>query len=371
MKKIIQGVLLILLLVVLGVGSFYATYKIKIAAKLKEEPKEVVHKIYYADDLNKSPVILTYYTKKFDNSLSQEEQAKQLLNALLRGHENGYSPMSVYTKVNNVTYNKDKKELTVDFNDEFEVMQPRIEKMKKVSIDCIVNTLTQIKKVDTVKILIDGKTKTKFGDSIDISKPLISNIKQYEIREMQEEKIAKHIKSLLYTNKEENLEYTSKPTSWGAKVMKVKEVLDKDTEQEVVYSVVGKSKDKKIVIPQKYEQTYKANKDGLFINDVKVLPRDLYAGNKWQIDNYIPLLNSTKKVSTYPANCEVKEVNYIEEDGKIIKEYKVTVEIPTMKTRNKTKYTETVCFREGVGIYKKEVTDPNSTSFVTLEYELK
>lgn len=371
MKKFIQGVSLILLLVILGIGSFYATYKIKLAIKLEEEPKEAIHKIYYAEDLNKSPVSLTYYTKKFDNSLSQEEQAKQLLNALLRGHENGYSPMSVYTKVNNVSYNKDKKEITVDFNEEFEVMQPKIKEMQKVSIDCIVNTLTQIKKVDNVKILIAGKAKSDFGMGIDLSKPLISNIKQYEISEMHEEEVAKHIKNLLYKDKEEDLEYTSKPTTWGAKVMTVKEVLETENEEEVIYSVVSKSKDKKIVLPKKYEQSYKAKKDGLYINDVKVLDRNAYAGNKWTVEQYIPLLNSNKKISTYPAELEVKEVSFIEEEGKIIKEYKVTCEIPTMKTKSKTKYTETMYFREGVGIYKKEVTDPNSYSFTNLEYEIK
>ena len=369
MKKFFIAILLIIILVVLGVGSFGLTYKYKLALKLKEEPKEVIHKIYYASDFNKEPVSLTYYTKKMDNTKSQQEQAKDLLQALQRGHENGHSPIPVLTMVNNVTYNPEGKVLTVDFNDAFEVMQPKIDKVKKVNLDCIINTLLQIKKVDKVAITIGGKEKEKLLDVID-SKKLTGNIKNYQIDEMHEDKVPEHLKKILYKDKEKPLKFKSSPTTWGAKVMTVKNLEETENEIKVSYLVNSKSRDRYIVLPRKYEQEWKATKDGLYINDVKILDKELYVGNSWQVDSYIPLLNSSRKTKTYPANIEVKEILYKEENSKIIKEYRINVEIPQMLTKNKTKYYETIFFRDGVGIYKKELINPNSTSFSKLEYEV-
>ncbi len=61
---------------------------------------------------------------------------------------------------------------------------------------------------------------------------------------------------------------------------------------------------------------------------------------------------------------------YEEIDGKIMKEYRVNIELPDMVTRSKTKYFETVFFREDVGMFKKELINPNSTSYTKLEYEV-
>lgn len=370
MKKFLTIILLIAILIALGIGSFYLTYNYKLALKLNEEPKEVVHKIYYANDFNKSPVSLTYYTKKMDNTKSQEEQAKELVKALERGHENGHSPIPILSTLNNVVYNPEGKVLTIDFNEAFEVMQPKIEKVKKVNLDCIVNTLVQIKKVDQVKITINGEEKENLLD-LENTNNLVGNIKKYTIDEMQEGKAPEHLKKLMYVNKENGIEYKSSPTSWGAKVVKVKSVNETEDELSVNYLVNGKSRDRYIVLPRKYEQSWKVTKDGLYINDVKILDKELYIGNSWQVDNYIPLLNSSRSQKTYPANVEVKEILYKEIDSKIVKEYRVQVEIEQMLTKNKTKYYETVFFREGVGIYKKELINPNVTSFSKLEYEVK
>lgn len=370
MKKFFITILLILLLGALGTGSFYITYKYRLEQKLSEEPKEVVHKIYYASDFNKEPVSLTYYTKKMDNTKTQEEQAKELLTALQRGHENGHSPIPTLSSVNNIVYNPENKELTVDFSGAFEVMQPKIDKVKKVNLDCIVNTLTQIKKVNKIKITVDGKEKENLlGLKNNVS--LVENIKKYEVVEMQEGKAPDYLKNLIYQDKTNKLEVESLPTTWGAKTMAVTNVKDTEDSLVVNYSVNSKSRDRYIVLPRKYEQEWKVTKDGLYINGVKILDKELYVGNTWQVDNYIPLLNSSKSIKSYPANVEVKEISYKEEDSKIIKEYRIQVEIEQMLTKSKTKYIETIYFRDGVGIYKKELINPNATSFSKLEYKVK
>ena len=365
MKKFLIVVMLIIILAGAGAGSYYISYNIN---KPEEKPKakEKIFAIYYLDEAKDKKSTLTYYTKNMNTTVDIVTQTTELCNILKRGHANGYTPFPAYSEIRSIDLLENT--LTIDLSEQFYVLQPDSNKLKDIAIDCIINTLTQIDGVHNVRLLREGAVVEKFGTK-DCTEPITNNLAAYEAETHKDEKIASYLLKIPYQGKTAQI-FISSPTTWAAKEVTVKsQNKDKTT---TTYSVAGKSTVYTPVMPRAYTEVWSVKKDGLYIDNVKYLDKNSYAGNAWQVKNFKPLLNALyTSVKEYPANFVISDVIYKEEKGKIVKEYNIAVTVPTLKTMTGATYIENITFREGQGIYKRNIIDPTSSIHSRLDVQVK
>lgn len=364
MKKLAIIITAILLVIAGGIGSFYVSYIVNKPAK-KPEPKEKIYKVYYLDSVDGEKPKLTYYTKKLETATDKVEQMTKLLEISMRGHDNGYSPFPSYAKMLSVTLEGNTAVLNV--NEQFILLQPEVDKLKEVAVDCIVNTLTQVKNVHNVRIRINGVDTAEKMGAVDLANPVVKSLEKYEIAQTEEGKVPEYLTKIPYADKDKVQYFTSLPTSFAAKEVKVSSVSSQDAELNIKYAVSGKSTVKVPAMPKKYEEVCKVTADGLFIDGVKFLDKSLYVGSTWDVTNFKPLIKPTDKQATYAANFKIQDVFYKQENGKIYKEYEVVVTVPELKTKTQTTYVENIIFRVGEGIYKRNIIDPSSTVHTRLD----
>lgn len=363
MKKFLISIGLVLAVIVAGIGSYFISYFMNKPPE-PEPPKEKIFKIYYLDEASNEKSKLTYYTKKIDTTTDITTQTNELISILKRGHDNGYSPFPAYADVNSVELVENT--LKVDLNDNFFVLQSDSYKLKDIAIDCVVNTLIQINGIHNVEIIRNGEKVEKFG-SRNLQEYLKDNIESYEVISHSEDKLASYLIKIPYKNKNKKQVFESLPTTWAAKEVTVKNESTTPTESIITYLVEGKSTVRTPAMPKSYEEVYKITEEGLFIDDVKFLSKNLYVGNTWEVENFKPLLNSTGKTGTYKATFKVIDVVCKEEKENFIKEYEIEITVPDLVTKTSATYVENLTFREGQGIYKRNIIDPTSTIHTRLD----
>ncbi len=330
MKKFIIAMLLILVLVGAGISSYFVSYSFNKPEEPKPEP-EKVFAIYYLDDIAEEKTKLTYYTKKIDVTTDIVTQATELFAILQRGHANGYSPFPSYSEVKSIELVENT--LRIDLNEQFFLLQPDSDKMKDIAIDCIVNTLLQMDGIHNVEILKNGEKIETFGTK-NLAECLTNNKELYEISAHKDDIIPDYLVRIPYKNKDQKQIFTSLPTTWAAKEVSVKSENKAEDSYNIKYDISGKSTVRIPVMPKSYEETWEVKVDGLYIDGVKYLDKNLYSGNSWEITNFKPLLNASySKIKEYPATVKVVDVQYSEEDKKIIKEYEITITVPELKTK--------------------------------------
>lgn len=88
-----------------------------------------------------------------------------ILNLLIDGPKNSNLENTIPkdTKINKIE--KNKNILIIDFSEEFIENHPGGEVNEKITIDSIVNTLTELVEIDEIKILINGQENKSFKDN--------------------------------------------------------------------------------------------------------------------------------------------------------------------------------------------------------------
>ena len=134
----------------------------------KEDMRNTIVTLYFQ---NKETKKLQTEARMIDSKDLLKEPYKELLMLLIEGPKNEQLERALpeNTKINSVEF--EKGTVTIDLSDEF--IKASLDEFKEENmIYSIVNTLTELKEVSAVKILIDGEGKKKFdGGKISFDKP--------------------------------------------------------------------------------------------------------------------------------------------------------------------------------------------------------
>lgn len=115
--------------------------------------------LYY---INKDTGEIEAENRKIDSKKLMNNAPKEIIKIWLKGPENENLICGCLenTKVNNIKINDDCA--IVDFSKEFLDNRENVDELK--NIYCIVNTLTELKEINYVQILIDGKENVYYGN---------------------------------------------------------------------------------------------------------------------------------------------------------------------------------------------------------------
>ena len=135
------------------------------------EPQEEI-----SENEERKTLVSLYFRSKVSNKLEPEVQLidvkelvkdpyQTLISLLIKGPKNDTLEKTIAegTKINNVELQGDK--LIIDFSSEFVNNQKEGEENEKFTIDSIVNTLTELTEINTIKILINGEENKSFLDN--------------------------------------------------------------------------------------------------------------------------------------------------------------------------------------------------------------
>lgn len=163
-------VIIFFLILVIGVGGFLIYKGINNPEEIQEEyiPEEEI-----SQEQERQTMITLYFVEKETNKIIPEVRkvdSKKLLKEpymyLLEELKNGSSKENIQkiipegTNINNVKLNKDI--LEIDFSKEF-IEKSDIEN-RKLSIEAILKTMSELNEVNGIKIIIDGNENNKEND---------------------------------------------------------------------------------------------------------------------------------------------------------------------------------------------------------------
>ena len=164
MRKKIGIVLIILALIILGV-LIYTNVSVETEYTPEPEIKESEYRnttvsLYFQDKETKN---LQVETRLIDSKELLENPYIKLISLLLEGPDNSNleSAIPQGTKLNSVVQEGEK--LIIDVSDEF-ILSEENSNQQSNAIYSIVNTVTELKEVSCVKILINGKEQEGFYD---------------------------------------------------------------------------------------------------------------------------------------------------------------------------------------------------------------
>lgn len=159
----------ILIIVFLIIGIIYINREEEVVNDIKEIiPTEEI-----SDEQLRSTIISLYYinkntgeieveNKKIDSKKILNNTYNEILNMWINGPEsnNLMCGCSKDTKINNIEIKNNCA--VIDFSKEFLDNKDNVDELK--NIYCIVNTLTELKEINCVKILIDGEENVYYGN---------------------------------------------------------------------------------------------------------------------------------------------------------------------------------------------------------------
>ena len=171
-KKIIMYVsIVILILIVLGVG--FLIYKKN--KQNKNEALEYIPQKEITDEQLRQTVVTLYFlnietgelmpeARKLDAKELVKEPYKILIELLMQGPKNEKMIKLIPngTRLNGIEIKNDC--LYIDFSNEMINEQKLGKEQEELIIKSIVNTVTELKEINSVKILIDGKENQEFPD---------------------------------------------------------------------------------------------------------------------------------------------------------------------------------------------------------------
>ncbi len=171
-KKIIMYVsIVVLILIVLGVG--FLIYKKN--KQNKNETQEYIPQEEITDEQLRQTVVTLYFlnietgelmpeARKLDAKELVKEPYKILIELLMQGPKNEKMIKLIPngTRLNGIEIKNDC--LYIDFSNEMINEQKLGKEQEELIIKSIVNTVTELKEINSVRILIDGKENQKFPD---------------------------------------------------------------------------------------------------------------------------------------------------------------------------------------------------------------
>lgn len=172
-KKIVMYIfIIIVILIILGVGYF--VYK-KISKQNKSNYDEYIPQEEITDEQLRQTIITLYFmnietgklvpeARKIDAKELVNEPYKKLVELLIDGPQNDkmIKLISEGTKLNKIEIKNDC--IYIDFSNEFIKEQKLGIDQEELIIKSIVNTVTELKEINFVRILIDGKENMEFPD---------------------------------------------------------------------------------------------------------------------------------------------------------------------------------------------------------------
>lgn len=178
-KKIIMYVsIVVLILIVLGIG--FLIYK----KNNKNEIQEYTPQQEITDEQLRQTIITLYFlnietgeimpeARKIDSKELIKEPYKILIELLIQGPKNEKMVKLIPngTKLNKIEIKNDC--IYIDFSNEFINEQKLGKQQEELIIKSIVNTITELKEINSVMILIDGKENQEFPDkAINFKEPV-------------------------------------------------------------------------------------------------------------------------------------------------------------------------------------------------------
>lgn len=161
----------------------------------------------------------------------------------------------------------------------------------------------------------------------------------------------------MYTKKSKDLTYEGGPSHWGSRTKKVDSIVDSFDSKLVTFKVTDNSDLKGEDPPKTWNEIWKLNEGGIYIDEVLAIKLPLELNNEWNISNYVPIVRSDEK---YNAKIKVTDIsNSINELGSTVQNITTVLTIDDLKMEYNGKYTETTVYETGIGIKSKTVTEPS------------
>ena len=173
-KKIIIIFLFLFIILIIG-GYFLINYLKKVNVKDQTIVEEYTPEEEISEDQLRQTIVSLYFPNKETNELEPEARLidikeilekpyEKMVNLLIQGPKDEGKVKIIPENTKLLSSQLDGDCLTLDFSSDFLNYDKTDEKTKKNLINSIVNTLTQLNEVNSLKILIDGNENEEFGE---------------------------------------------------------------------------------------------------------------------------------------------------------------------------------------------------------------
>ena len=173
-KKIIIIFLILFIILIIG-GYFLINYLKKVNVKDQTIVEEYTPEEEISEDQLRQTIVSLYFPNKETNELEPEARLidikeilekpyEKMVNLLIQGPKDEGKVKIIPENTKLLSSQLDGDCLTLDFSSDFLNYDKTDEKTKKNLINSIVNTLTQLNEVNSLKILIDENENEEFGE---------------------------------------------------------------------------------------------------------------------------------------------------------------------------------------------------------------
>ena len=174
-NKKINIIFLILFIILIIGGYFLINYLKKVNVKDQTIVEEYTPEEEISEDQLRQTIVSLYFPNKETNELEPEARLidikeilekpyEKMVNLLIQGPKDEGKVKIIPENTKLLSSQLDGDCLTLDFSSDFLNYDKTDEKTKKNLINSIVNTLTQLNEVNSLKILIDGNENEEFGE---------------------------------------------------------------------------------------------------------------------------------------------------------------------------------------------------------------
>ena len=172
MKKIIILIIISILIICIGMGGFYfIKNKKEQTAQLEYEPQEEI-----SEEQERQTMVSLYFINKTTGVLEPEARLidvkelindpyTTLINLLIEGPKNDNHDKTIPDGTTLINCSLEGDVLKLDFSSEFINNHIGGREEEQNTIDSIVNTLTELSEVNSIKVLINGEENKSFKDS--------------------------------------------------------------------------------------------------------------------------------------------------------------------------------------------------------------
>ena len=163
------------LIVLIGIFIIITIIAVVYKLKIKNTDNIIQPEEEISEEEERRTLVTLFFKSKVTNKLEPEVQLvdvkelvkspyEVLVNLLIKGPKNDVMErlLPENTKINGINIEGDK--LIIDFSEEFIKDHKEGEEDEKLTIDSLVNTLTELTEVNSIKILINGEENRGFND---------------------------------------------------------------------------------------------------------------------------------------------------------------------------------------------------------------
>ena len=170
-KKIIIAIISLL---IIGGGIFFIYKNISIEKNKEDEYQDYTPQQEISDEQNRQTKVILYFENSETGELESEirlidantlikEPEKEIINLLIKGPQS--SNLKKLMPDGTVVHDVKVKNSCAEINVSNQFLEFGDEKNKLKIINSIVNTLTNLKEINSIKFLINGETNEKFADT--------------------------------------------------------------------------------------------------------------------------------------------------------------------------------------------------------------